>query len=330
MAGRKNQPPDCAARRMLLQTGLVTASIQASAPGSLMIMGEHAVVHGRRALVAAVNRRIRVRLEPRDDGQVRIVSALGEVAMPLERLKSPAPFRFVMAMLRRYEDRLPSGFDLTIESDFPPDVGLGSSAAVTVAAGAVLERWTRARRPGPWDLFVAGREVIREVQGLGSGADVAASVFGGLLLYRAAPAQVQRLKRTLPLVVLYSGGKTPTPEVVRRVQRSMKTQPAFFGDIFDLMDKGSAAGFQALRAGALKRFGELLNIQQGLMESIGVSNARMAELVYALRGEPGILGSKISGSGLGDCVIGLGRSARTDWPGPRLEAEISLEGVKVE
>ncbi|HOW97529.1 MAG TPA: mevalonate kinase [Kiritimatiellia bacterium] len=315
---------------MLLQPCLVTASFQASAPGSLMLMGEHAVVHGRRALVAAVNRRIRVRLEPRGDGQVRIASALGEVEMPLGRLRSPAPFRFVMAMLRRYEARLPSGFDLNIESGFPSTVGLGSSAAVTVATCAALERWTRSRRPPPWDLFVASREVIREVQGLGSGADVAASVFGGILLYRAAPAQVQRLKRTIPLVVLYSGGKTPTPEVVRRVQRAMKAQPAFYGDIFDLMDRGCAAGFQALRAGALKRFGELLDIQQGLMEAIGVSNARMAELVYALRGERGILGSKISGSGLGDCVIGLGRSDRTDWPGPRIEAEISSEGVKVE
>lgn len=295
-----------------------------------MLMGEHAVVQGRRALVAAVDRRIRVRLNPRDDGQVRIASALGEVEMPLGRLKKPAQFRFVMAALRRYEDRMPAGFDLSIESDFPHNVGLGSSAAVTVATCAVLERWTRSRRPRPWDLFVTGRDIIRQVQGLGSGADAAASVFGGLLLYRADPAQVQRLKRTIPLVVLYSGGKTPTAEVVRRVERAMKAQPVLFNGIFDLMDKGAAAGFQALRAGALKKFGELLDIQQGLMEALGVGSARLAELVYALRGERGILGAKISGSGLGDCVIGLGRSERTEWPGRRIQAETSVKGVTVD
>ena len=116
------------------------------------------------------------------------------------------------------------------------------------------------------------------------------------------------MKRTLPLVVLYSGGKTPTVEVVRRVQRAMKAQPEMFNAVFDLMDKAGAAGFQALRAGALRKVGELFNIQQGLMEALGVSNARMGELVYALRAERGILGAKISGSGLGDCVIGVGRS----------------------
>ena len=152
-----------------------------------MLMGEHAVLYGRRALVAAVHRRIRVRLEPRADGQVRIASALGEIEVPLGRFKTQTPFRFVMAALRRYEERLPSGFDLRIESDFPHDVGLGSSAAVTVATCAVLERWTgTATYARPWDLFRQGREIIREVQGLGSGADVAASVFGGILSYRAA------------------------------------------------------------------------------------------------------------------------------------------------
>jgi len=292
-----------------------------------MLMGEHAVLYGRRALVAAVNRRIRVRLEPRADGQVRIASALGEIEMPLGRFKTQAPFRFVMAALRRYEDRLPGGFDLRIESDFPHDVGLGSSAAVTVTTCAVLERWTRSRPARLWNLFLAGREIIREVQGLGSGADVAASVFGGILNYRAMPPRIQRLKRAIPLVVLYSGGKTPTVEVVRRVQRAMKAQPEMFNAVFDLMDKACAAGFQAIRASALKKVGEIFNIQQGLMESLGASNARMAELVYALRAERGILGAKISGSGLGDCVIGLGRSARAEWPGQRIEAEISPTGV---
>ncbi|MBP7828421.1 MAG: mevalonate kinase [Kiritimatiellae bacterium] len=312
---------------MLLQRFPVSETFQASAPGSLMLMGEHAVVHGRRALVAAVDRRIRVRLTPRADGQVRVTSALGEVEMPLGRLKTPAQFRFVMAALRRYEVRVPTGFDLSIESDFPHNVGLGSSAAVTVATCAALERWTRSRRPRLWDLFLAGREIIREVQGLGSGADVVASVFGGILLYRATPARVQRLPRTLPLVLLYSGSKTPTPEVVRRVERALRAQPEFFGAIFDLMDQTSAAGFQAVRAGASRKLGELLNIQQGLLEALGVSNARMAELVYALRAERGILGSKISGSGLGDCVVGLGRSDRADWPGQRIEAGISPAGV---
>lgn len=304
-------------------------TVQASAPGSLMLMGEHAVLYGRQALVFAVSKRVRVSLQPRPDGNIRIQSHLGDLEVPVGRIKIQAPFRFVLAVLRQYERRITSGFDLRIESDFPHNVGLGSSSAVTVATCAVLERWTRPR-VRLWALFQKARGIIREVQGLGSGADAAASVFGGLLAYRTFPARMLKLKRTFPLVVLYSGGKTPTVEVVRRVQRAMRNQPTLYQGVFDLMDKACGLAVRAIRQGNWRKLGELVNINQGLMDALGVNDARLSELVYALRADPDILGSKISGAGLGDCVIGIGRSNRTDWPGLLLPLEISQAGVTID
>ena len=55
----------------------MSATIPSSAPGSLMISGEHAVLHGRHALVGAVDQRVRVMLTPRADDTIRICSALG-------------------------------------------------------------------------------------------------------------------------------------------------------------------------------------------------------------------------------------------------------------
>ena len=52
--------------------------LKASAPGSLMLMGEHAVLHGKKALVCAIDQRISVSLTPREDARISIVSALGE------------------------------------------------------------------------------------------------------------------------------------------------------------------------------------------------------------------------------------------------------------
>ncbi len=304
-------------------------SFKASAPGSLMLLGEHAVLYGRQALVCAVNRRIYVTLIPRKDTNVRVVSSLGEIRTSLKKIKMPAPFRFVQAALNRFQNDFESGFDLKIESDFSHEVGLGSSAAVTVATYAALMAWLERRIPLQI-LFQTGVNITRKVQGLGSGADVAASVFGGIVAYRMDPVSILKLERTCPITVIYSGHKTPTVTVVRRVQQRRRSQPLLFDSVFDLMHLSAGQAIQAIRARNWKKFGQILDINQGLMDAIGANEPKLAEIVFALRNDPGILGAKISGSGLGDCAIGLGKAHRSKWPYPVLPVAISQEGVRVE
>jgi len=295
-------------------------------PGSLMLLGEHAVLYGRRALVCAVDRRIRVTLRPAAGDRVRIESALGRVETTLGRLRIRKPFRFVLASVDAFRGQLPSGFNCVIESDLSHEVGFGSSAAVTVATCAALMRW-RTGRVARQPLFERSREIIRRVQGAGSGADAAASVFGGMIAYRAAPLRRVRLKGSFPITALYSGGKTPTPEVIARVRRAHDRHPRLFDAVFDAMDVSVREAAAAIRRKQWSRVGEILDAGQGLMEAIGVSNARLSEMVCALRSDPDILGAKISGSGLGDCVIGLGRSRRDNWPWPALPVRITQTGV---
>ncbi|MCC5850695.1 MAG: GHMP kinase, partial [Verrucomicrobia bacterium] len=106
----------------------------ASAPGTLMLMGEHAVLHGHRALCAAVDPRISVSLHPRQDRRLRVVSALGEMETDLKSLEPVPPFTFVMEAVRR--SGIHRGLDLDIQSGFSAEIGFGSSAAVTVATVA--------------------------------------------------------------------------------------------------------------------------------------------------------------------------------------------------
>jgi len=131
------------------------------------------------------------------------------------------------------------------------------------------------------------------------------------------------------LTVIYSGHKRPTVEVVRLVDAARAAHPAIFDAIFSLMGRSAQAAAAAIPRGDWKTVGEWMNVNQGLMDAIGVSNAKLAEIVYALREDRGILGSKISGSGLGDCVIGLGRARRTEWPQPVLPVEIAAAGVEL-
>ena len=76
--------------------------------------------------------------------------------------------------------------------------------------------------------------------------------------------------------------------------------------------------------------GDLLNRNQGYMEEMGLSNEALDAIVRALRAAPGILGAKISGSGLGDCAIGLGEASMEGIPGQPMEVCMSRVGVRIE
>jgi mevalonate kinase len=317
----------------------------ASAPGSLMLFGEHAVLHDRKAIVAALDKRIVVNLELRSDLQVRIQSNLGIYESSLENLTLQNPFQFVIAAILSYGSQLSQGFNLSISSDFSEKVGLGSSAAVVVCVISVLEQWTQEKKladvgskcaelSDEWlsRIFTQAREVVLKIQGVGSGADVAASVFGGCLLYtQKGPYPLKKLETILPLVVVYSGSKTPTPVVIRQVEQRRKRYSSAFNALYNAMNYLVEDAVIAIEQEDWKIVGEIMNMQQGMMNALGVGTPILTQVVEDLNAEATIYGAKISGSGLGDCVVGIGEylpcPARVGEP---MKVMISKSGVRCE
>jgi mevalonate kinase len=290
-----------------------------SAPGSLMLMGEHAVLHGFGALSMAVDKRIRVFLEPLAGNVVSIRSALGEYQGTLDTLVVENPFEFILSSILEHRAKIKSGFELRVESEFSAEVGLGSSAAVTLATlGALAKAFDF-----EIDLFEAGRHIVRKVQGgIGSGADLAASLLGGVVDFRT----FQKIEVVAPIVVVYSGSKKPTTEVVAWVEEKRKKYPELYQAIFKAMD---ACGTQArlyLSTHNWHGLGNMMNVAQGLMSAMGLANAPIQRVLEALKQEPHIYGAKISGSGLGDCVIALGHLSANKSIQP-LDCSPSLLGL---
>ncbi|MEE9368706.1 MAG: hypothetical protein V3V05_07550 [Pontiella sp.] len=303
------------------------AVITTSAPGSLMLLGEHAVLHGHRALVAAINCRITVRLYPTEEDYVSIVSSLGTYKAPLQELVDHPSFRFVLQVVRQHRDQFPSGFELKIDSEFSADIGFGSSAAVTVATHAAIMYWIMGEAPRPEVLFSKALDTVLTVQGRGSGADLAASVFGGIVGFTTAP-EFQPLAISVPLTAVYCGYKTPTPEVILKVEQLRAEDIPKYDRIYAEIDASVEEAVSSLRDHNFPAFGNVLNRNQKLMTDIGVNTVELQEIVTALNAAPDIFGAKISGSGLGDCAIGIGYAELKELEFPIYHLEITPAGCQ--
>lgn len=290
-----------------------------------MLLGEHAVLHGHQALVCAINRRITVRLFPVVDHSVKIVSALGCYKSPLEEMGDHPALRFALQSIRQHRREIPSGFELKIDSEFSAEIGFGSSAAVTVATHAALMKWIRGVKPSCEELFAQSLTTVRAVQGRGSGADVAASVFGGIVAYTTAPS-FDPVAISLPLTAVFCGYKTPTPEVIRQVEERRAAQPETYARIFAEIDRSVPEAVACLRRRDLPGFGKILNHNHNLMDAMGVNTPELEEIVAALQAEPDIFGAKISGSGMGDCAVGIGHAALASLRYPVHHLEITPVG----
>lgn len=316
------------------------AVIKTSVPGSLMLLGEHAVLHGSRALVGAINRRIEVELfshDPADaerdshrqslENLVIIHSNLGHYQAPLSELVDHPNFRFVLQAIKQHADAVPSGFELRITSEFSADIGFGSSAAVTVAVHAALMYWASGSEPEKEALFKQALKTVLAVQGRGSGSDLAASVYGGIVGYTTAPDFIP-VEVSVPLTAVYCGYKTPTPDVILRVEQLKAADPQKYEQIYFDINASAEMAIALLVKHDFPGFGKILNRNQELMDEMGVNTPELQEIVEALQNSPDVFGAKISGSGMGDCAVGIGYADLNELKYPVYHLEITPAGCQ--
>jgi len=298
-----------------------------------MLLGEYAVLHGQHAMVCSIDKRIYVILTPRDDSKIILDSALGSYETTLSRLDKVAPFQFVLATLHAFKKYIRTGCHIRIESEFPATVGFASSAAVTVATLAVMTEWAGLSL-STTQMIKQARKIVRDVQGCGSGADVAACVLGGMVFYRMQPFVAEKSPFLHPITVVYSGCKTATPVAIKHVQEKFAAYPELFSRLMNTINECTLQGWAALNRQDWKALGSIMTIQQGLMDALGVNTEEINGILQLLRRAPVVLGAKISGSGLGDCVVALGEclldSSRMPADAEQIRIHMASEGVRSE
>ncbi|MEM9342512.1 MAG: hypothetical protein AAGA87_05660 [Pseudomonadota bacterium] len=291
--------------------------VTASAPGSILVTGEHAVVYGHPAIVAAIDQRVTVTVAEIEAPELRVRSGIADPARySMDDLPVDGPYRFVAAAVAAFPM---TGVEVEVVSEIDPTLGLGSSAAVTVAALGALARLSGAEA----DLHAVALGIVRGIQGRGSGADLAASLHGGCLEYRVDPTVIAPLPDPPPLALRYVGYKTPTGDVLARVAEARVGREAEFDALYAEMGACAAATIAEARTGW--NAGRLLAEYQGMMARLGVSDDATDGIIAGAAGTDGLMACKISGSGLGDCVLAVGAK-----PEGFVEAPLAAEGLRIE
>lgn len=288
--------------------GGIVSVIEVFAPGKLFVIGEYAVLHGARALVAALDAGIRCRVEPAP-GWWLSAPDLGVEGRMDDVVPEPAG-RLLASAIDVGRREFAVGTPLAVRvggvrfasSD---KRGLGGSAASVVAilgalaaaAGHDLEaRETRER------LFASGLAVHRAHQrGRGSGADVAASVYGGWLDYSLGEGGAQIARATLPpqtrLAAVWSGVPSDTARAIEAFEA-----PSTLSRLRAILERFWIALGAEQRA-AMRRE---IDAYGAVLEEMGGGEGgarRIAELAAAARQRG--WAAKGSGAVGGDCAIAL-------------------------
>ncbi|MFC6669379.1 mevalonate kinase [Marinobacterium aestuariivivens] len=152
----------------------------------------------------------------------------------------------------------------------------------------------------------------------------------GLVGYSVSPRRIDALPGLPPIGLYYCGYKTPTPQVLARVAEASAGFENLNAQLYRLMGATTEQAETAILRQDWPALGRLMNVYQGLLDALGVNDATLAQMVYRLRHSPGVQGSKISGSGLGDCVLALGRDEQLAADFESIPVAVSGEGVSIE
>ncbi len=337
--------------------------VAVSAPGKLILFGEHAVVYNKPCLVTAVDQRLRLtieilnipefQLEAPDVNVINYKKQIGQIGkgdIPksvkfveiavkniFNVIARRADVRSSPARQAQNDEAISSGLRITTKSEFSSKLGFGSSSASTVCAIKAMSELFNLNLT-PKEIFDLSYQTVLDVQGSGSGFDVAAAVYGGTIYFLTGGKTIKPLAIShLPLVIGYSGVKADTVTLINQVKKQAEKYPKVIEKIYSSIEELVELAKIKLLENDLESFGGLMNINQGYLDALGVSNSKLANMIYAAR-SAGAYGAKLSGAGGGDCIIAITpeknrmavEKAIIKAGGEIIDVSTNARGVKIE
>lgn len=295
---------------------------KASAPAKVILFGEHFVVYGSPAILAAINKRISVdaRTIIHDENKIVIRSDIGvageyhnngefnalEGGSKSKSVLDPLYGAIRQVLLMKNKKNI--GIEIGISSRVPAGIGLGSSAASCVATVAAVDSLFQ-KNPSRQKVCEIAIESERLIHKRTSGADCYISTFGGLMQYYGKSKSFKNIEtnESLSLVVASTGIKHSTSDLVAGVKRFKDKNRILFESLSKQASDICLQACTAIESGKYDKIGELMNENQILLEQIGISHHKAREIID-ICSKAGAIGAKTTGAGGGGAVIALAAS----------------------
>ena len=308
----------------------------ASAPGKIILFGEHFVVHGTPAILAAIDKRVTVTSTFTENKTLKINSQLGTLEVPTssshEEAKSEfKPFIYLAnKMINSHQDI--NGLEITIDSDIPIGVGLGSSSACCIAATASI--FGLFKEISSEEILKMSIEAEKTIFPDTSGADCTVCAYGGIIEYDKINGSKKNTDASnLNLLIANSMIPHSTKRSVGKVSKFKEDDEDRFSQLCVLETKLIDEVNLALKNKDLITLGLKMSENQKYLEEIQVSNDTLRYMISSLKEIS--LGAKITGAGDGGCIIALVKDENLDKVPALLgkdkeyfSAKIDTRGVK--
>jgi mevalonate kinase len=284
-------------------------ALSASAPGKIILLGEHAVVHGRPAIavpVTQVQAKAIIQANPSAErGSIQILAPAIGLEAEYHTLEEQQPIRATIHLtLQALQVTHVPACTLRISSTIPVASGLGSGAAVAVAVIRVLSSFL-GKQLSDQQVSSIAFEIEKIHHGTPSGIDNSVVTFNKPIYFlRGQPIEMLRVPRPFTLVIGNTGIASPTSLTVSDVLLAWQENPQRVDAIFDEITYNTQQARTRIETGDPDSIGPLLSRNHQLLRELGVSSNELDCLVQAAL-KAGALGAKLSGGGRGGNMIAL-------------------------
>ena len=284
---------------------------KASAPGKVILFGEHFVVYGIKSILCSINKRVTVTAEKTNERKISINSEIGKLVLEpnesISEINSPLKPFYYLANKAIKDQNI--GLKIQIESEIPLGAGLGSLSACCVAgAAAIFKLFGEISKEKILEIAIEAEKTIYQNT---SGADCTVSTYGGLMEYdKNNGFRKIEDEPNFQLVIANSNIEHSTETMVSRVKEFENKNKEKFHELSNLESNLVNDVLKLIKENKIKGIGEKINQNQKFLEEIGISNEQLEAMIKI--GQKTSYGAKITGSGGGGCIFALTNESNLD------------------